>query len=181
MSGWLDRWAKRAAERPASVEDVADATQATRSRRDFLKTAGIVGGVVWTVPVLQTVMAPAASASAGTPLGSPCSDLGTCNGGNAYCNGSTCGGVGAICPGTVCAGGIECSGRTGSADTCGGPGASCGGGDSQCTYGNCSKKKNGTCGAKNAACSGATQAQANLMCEDGLSCDKFDKGKGKCK
>ena len=187
MSGWFERWAKHAA---AATPDTTPTTHPVRSRRDFLKTAGIVGGVAWSVPVLQTVLAPAASASAGTPLGNPCNDLGTCNGGNAYCNGATCGGVGAICPGSVCVSGVECSGRTGSAETCGGPGATCGGAnddaaDGLCTSGNCSKKKNGVCGGKNAACpGGSSQENANLMCADGFECDKWDDknpDKAKCK
>ena len=122
---------------------------------------------LWSVPVLQTVMAPAASASAGTPLGDPCNDLGTCNGGNAYCNGAVCGGVGALCPASVCAVGLQCSGRSGGTRTCGGPGAACSAGG-QCTNGNCGVF--GSCGGLGATCTNNAQCRTlviNLSCRDG--------------
>ena len=102
MSGWLDRWAKRSAtagpvDAPSTeVDRVASAQPASRSRRDFLKKAGIVGGVAWSVPVLQTVMAPAYAASTcpnGTcgvgcnvlcAIGDPCTTGADCITGN--CN-----------------------------------------------------------------------------------------------
>ncbi len=95
MSSWLDRWAKRAAEAPptplsdAEMSASPDVARPASSRRDFLKKAGIVGGVAWSVPVLQTVMAPAASASPGTLVlqtctpptaaGTPCGDGSICS------------------------------------------------------------------------------------------------------
>ncbi len=69
MSSWLDGWARRAAEATPNAPQTSEAPSrgdAGYARRDFLKKAGIVGGVAWSVPVLQTVMAPAASASVGT-------------------------------------------------------------------------------------------------------------------
>ena len=109
MSSWLDRWAKRAAEAPptplsdAEMSASPDVARPASSRRDFLKKAGIVGGVAWSVPVLQTVMAPAASAASNTPLGQPCNDLSTCANGTAYCSGTCCGGLGAVCGTALCA------------------------------------------------------------------------------
>ena len=73
MGSWLDRWAKNTA--TSGSVDVSPSVAASAepveppSRRDFLKKAGIVGGVAWSIPVMQTVMAPMASASAGTPIG----------------------------------------------------------------------------------------------------------------
>lgn len=172
---WLDSLARRLARsRPDSGPTALPATTrpapspSATSRRDFLKKAGIVGGLAWSVPVLQTVMAPAASASVGTPIGQPCNDLGPCDGGNAYCNGTVCGGVGALCPASVCDGGLECSGRPDGVETCGGPGASCAG-PGQCEYGNCA---NGTCGGQWALCLGGGTAECSpgRYCWFGLLC-----------
>jgi hypothetical protein len=109
MSSWLDRWAKRAAEAPptplsdAEMSASPDVARPASSRRDFLKKAGIVGGVAWSVPVLQTVMAPAASASVNTPLGGNCPAGGVpCANGGANCAPTApyvCGGTGALVPG----------------------------------------------------------------------------------
>ena len=65
MGSWLDKWAKRAATAaPSDVPPTGSTAESTpqrpaASRRDFLKKAGIVGGVAWSVPVMQTVLAPA--------------------------------------------------------------------------------------------------------------------------
>jgi len=115
MSSWLDRWAKRAAEAPptplsdAEMSASPDVARPASSRRDFLKKAGIVGGVAWSVPVLQTVMAPAHAAS-NTQLGDPCTGTGLCNSGLAFCNGSQCGGPGASAPGCA-SGGVSAAGQ----------------------------------------------------------------------
>lgn len=162
---WVDRWARRAAARDVAEPATSGLPGSAPSRRDFLKRAAVVGSAVWTVPVLQTVMAPAASASPGTPLGDPCNDLGPCAGG-AYCNGTRCGGVGAICPGSVCASGIPCSGRTEGAQTCGGPGATCSGSEA-CDNGNCAS---GVCGGQWAWCGGGG---GNAVCAPGKTCSFF--------
>jgi hypothetical protein len=106
------------------------------SRRDFLKKAGIVGGIAWSVPVLQTVMAPAHAAS-NTPLGQACTGTGTCANGVAYCNNVTCGGLGATCPGGALCSGSNCSGVGGAQpNVCGGKGAACTS-NGECLGGNC--------------------------------------------
>lgn len=113
MSSWLDRWARRAAEAtPSAAQDaVAPSRPApAASRRDFLKKAGIVGGVAWSVPVLQTVMAPAASASYGTALGGTCTGTGACNNGLASCFNNSCGSAGAPVPGGCPSGGLSATG-----------------------------------------------------------------------
>ena len=105
MSSWLDGWAKRAAGSSSSPPSDTETPEssAPSSRRDFLKKAGIVGGVAWSVPVLQTVMAPAASASLGTTLGANCpAPSSPCNGGTANCSPIfpyVCGGLQAVCVG----------------------------------------------------------------------------------
>lgn len=126
MSSWLDRWARRAAEAtPSSAQDAVAPTRpaSPASRRDFLKKAGIVGGVAWSVPVLQTVMAPAASASNGTLLGNNCpAGNVSCAGGTAFCATTApfrCGGLGATC-GACASGAGTCSNAT-----CGGGGGTC--------------------------------------------------------
>lgn len=139
MGGWLERWARRAASAPP--KSVVDASYPTRSRRDFLKTAGVVGGLAWSVPVMQTVLAPAASASPGTQLGSSCTDLLPCANGTAFCNGSICGGVGADCSGGALCATSSCATKGKEDGLCGGKGAACTT-DDQCMSGNCKK---GTC------------------------------------
>ena len=78
MSDWLDGWARRAA-RP---EDRADAPSAARglSRRQLLKRAGVVAGATWSAALIQSAVAPAASASGGpTPCTSGCADGTICS------------------------------------------------------------------------------------------------------
>ena len=126
MSNWLDRWARRTA---TSTDDAAptpsvvmpvEPVAAHPSRRAVLKKAGLVGGLVWTVPVISTALAPAASASGGG-LGLPCSPEGsTCTGGS-VCFTGICG-----APGAPCAGG--CYSSTCGQGVCGGKNASCGAG-----------------------------------------------------
>lgn len=115
---------------------------ATASRREFLRKTALVGGAAWSVPVLQSVLAPVASASVGTPLGGPCTDLMACAGGTAFCNGATCGGVGAVCSGGALCAGSTCATNGKDKGQCGGKGTSCTA-DDQCMSGNC--HKNGKC------------------------------------
>jgi hypothetical protein len=82
MSSWLDGWARRAVRPsvsdPASTPSPGSAAAPTPalSRRDLIKRASVVGAAVWATPVLQTALAPAASASGPTP--DPCLTTGTC-------------------------------------------------------------------------------------------------------
>lgn len=143
MSSWLDRWARRAAEAtPTPAQDaVAPSHPASPStRRDFLKKAGIVGGVAWSVPVLQTVMAPAASASVGLVKGDACTAPNV--------NGDVCG------DGSRCFNGI-----------CGLVGAVCtnGTGITQCVSSECST---GQCGGKNASCAGSLVCASGFTCNN---------------
>ena len=99
MSSWLDRLARRVASVPASRLPAPSGTPADApSRRTFLKKAAVVTGAAWTVPVMQTALAPAHAVS---------------------------GGLGQECVTQPCAAGLFCSPVTG---TCGGPGAVCGAG-----------------------------------------------------
>jgi hypothetical protein len=148
MGSWIDKWAKKTATtsttQTAAPSDVATSAEPVEppSRRDFLKKAGIVGGAAWSIPVMQTVLAPMASASTNTPLGGACNDLDPCANGAAYCNGSVCGGKGAVCTG-LCAVSTCANGQ------CGGGGGSCYN-NSQCVSHIC---KTGKCRAKlGAAC-----------------------------
>jgi hypothetical protein len=114
------------------------------SRRDFLKKAGIVGGIAWSVPVLQTVMAPMASASAGPTKGSACT-------GGTNDNGLVCG------DGSRCFNGI-----------CGAPGATCTGtGTAQCVTSECSTS---VCGGFNASCAGSNVCAPGLVCGPSNKC-----------
>lgn len=171
MGGWLDRWAKRAATAApidvsapeATPSNGAVAQSSPSSRRDFLKKAGIVGGVAWSIPVMQTVAAPMASASPGSGIGQPCTapaDEGQPCGDGSICHNGICGSPGAPCGAACqfgnCAGGIcgglgaTCSGTTStqcaavpdgqvfcSGTSCGGAGAFCPGGKNVCNGGNC--------------------------------------------
>lgn len=160
---WIDRWARQAAAPVDRAAPAASSPHVGVSRRTFLKRAATVGAVAWSVPVLQSVAAPAASASVGTALGDPCNDLGVCAGGDAYCNGTVCGGVGALCPTSICASGLPCSGHTGGAETCGGPGATCSS-SAACTYGNCNGIR---CGGLLATCATSAECRGNWNCSSG--------------
>ena len=93
MGSWLDRWARHAA---APSEAPARPASAHPTRRDVLKQAGVVGGLVWTVPVIQTALAPAASAS-GVGIGQPCSPDGDPCSDGSICFTGVCGAKGAPC------------------------------------------------------------------------------------
>jgi len=173
MSSWLDRWAKRAASHSSSVQPASNfPSGAPHSRRDFMKKAGIVGGVAWSIPVLQTALAPSASASHEPPacgndtcgagclnptcgVGAPC-DAGVgpgqaCSGGGTCGTNLICGGAGVACTGSgagTCAGSSPCSQRPSGVRTCGGPRATCTV-NSDCTNNNCA---GGICGGTGATC-----------------------------
>lgn len=116
MGRWLDRLARRAAPRPPSPTAAAQPAPGS-SRRDFLKKAAVVTGAAWTVPVMQTALAPAYAASGG--VGSACSSNGeVCTGDNSRCFNLICGGSGAIC-----SGGEPCLYGNCAAGICGGEGA----------------------------------------------------------
>ena len=112
MGRWLDRLARRAATR--GVEPAAAQPAPGASRRDFLKKAAVVAGAAWTVPVMQTALAPAASASPGSMKSEPCTtplaDEGKLCGDGSRCHLGVCGSTGAICgSGANCISGV-CSG-----------------------------------------------------------------------
>lgn len=177
MSSWLDGWAKRAAEAPttpvsdAEVSSSPSLVRPASSRRDFLKKAGIVGGVAWSVPVLQTVMAPAASASVGSGVGQVCTapnqNSGTCTDGS-QCFGGYCGGAGASCAGNPTCYLSTCSGTgqpgvNAQINVCGGIGANCAttGGLNNCRTGVGCASRTGqtTCGGPGSAC-----GTSNALC-----------------
>ena len=91
MADWLDGWARRVAhsgERVDSAGSTPSASADGLSRRQLLKRAGLVAGAAWTVPIIQTALAPPAAASgggcvSGCPAGSPCTSPTTCASG--YC------------------------------------------------------------------------------------------------
>jgi hypothetical protein len=116
MGSWIDRAARRAAGQAAQNRPEPPPVQAPRpapldsSRRDFLKRAGVVGAAVWTVPVIESALAPAAAAS--TPT---CTNV---------CGGAcpTCGlGKGPCTQNAQCSSGLVCSGgvcKTAQGGTC---------------------------------------------------------------
>lgn len=102
---WLDNWAKSSA-RPAQTGGDG------MSRRQMLKRAGIVAGVAWTAPLIQSATAPAYAYNTCTTNcanGFPCTSPGQCASGictNGYCSAS------AGWPGDACSGngGNKCHG-----------------------------------------------------------------------
>jgi len=194
---WLDRLARRTAQHGATADAPTrrDANRpatpnADKTRRDFLKKAGIVGGLAWTAPVLQSVIVPAAAASNnGAVLGQPCDQPGLdCSDGSVCGPSGICGGVSAICTsdfgcvyGNCHAGICGSSGATCKHDSgcvhgnckgkvCGAPGATCSS-NSYCQYANCGPPdKNGdmVCGSKGATCSHDTQCKGQLICVSGV-------------
>ena len=170
---WLDRLARRTAQTRATApaptqRDANRATAATpdKTRRDFLKKAGIVGGLAWTAPVLQSVIVPAAAASGGSILGQPCTAPSTC------ADGSVCSAVTGICggPGATCSGNVPCLYDNCFQKVCGSPGAKCST-NSACTQGNCSPGNpagnNRRCGGPGAVCATKSDCEHNLDCEHG--------------
>jgi hypothetical protein len=88
-----------------------------------MKKAAVIGGVAWSVPVIQSAVAPASAASGGGPnLGEGCSSPGTACADGSFCSPNLfCGGVGAACPAGLCID-ADCSSST---KICGGKNASC--------------------------------------------------------
>ncbi len=159
---------RQRAQRPASP--MAGSTP-SRSRRDFMKKAAVVGTAVWAVPVIQSTVAPAAAAS-GTVCSSPDGTCGTLVLGPGPCVPCS---IGVACgTDTDCATRVGCASRSGST-VCGGPGATCRN-DSHCLYSNC---RSGTCGygatSQAASCGTPTDQAANGpanddACETGWYC-----------
>jgi hypothetical protein len=145
MSSWLDRVARRAAGQPARMPDAvghphpldapsgatplgatADAEPRGTSRRDFLMRAGVVGAAVWTVPVIDSALAPAAAASTpnctgvcggACPLCGP--GQGTCSTNSQCASGLTCsGGVCKAAQGSTCTANSQCVTNVCLAGTC---------------------------------------------------------------
>lgn len=217
MGGWIDRWAKRAATGstprahlsttnvddappPSGVVSTSSADVGSdgfpaasgngSSRRDFMKKAAVVGAAVWSVPVMQSALAPAASASGGNALGDPCSKSAPCvaplSCGSGQCGGTgaVCGGAAALCmnggcrPNGLCAAaGQAPRGSTCSANTacryanchngvCGSPGATCGQ-NNQCLYNNCS---GAICGGTGASCGNSGTKCASGVCLPNHKC-----------
>ena len=129
MSAWLDRWAKRAASADGPATSAGSGPAADRAhpggtshstpdggrqdpaqqshstRRDFLKRAAVVGGTVWSVPVIQSAVAPAVAASGTLGQPCPCKAPVTCGGGICGGTGATCSSA-AVCVSGGCSGGL---------------------------------------------------------------------------
>jgi len=174
MGSWLDRMARRAASSPSTSTPSPSTPAADDSRRSFLKKAAVVGGAAWSVPVLQTALAPAASASPGTGVGQVCTggtgDNGKLCGDGSRCFGGICGADGATCTTySHCMSG-GCYNAVCVAAGQVGPGGSCLG-SSNCQYssGNnssCSTHKDSPniCGGKNAYCTASSQCASGYTC-----------------
>jgi hypothetical protein len=152
MDSWFDRWAKRRSTPGTAASSAPDTTSADQSghssRRDFLVKAGLVGGAVWTVPAMQSVLAPASAAS-GTSIGSACTNIGDACGDNTYCGtNGICGGLGATC-------GAGCFNSSCKNGTCGGSGATC--------------TKNKQCSSK-ICTSGHCRGKVGAVCHKGSDC-----------
>lgn len=172
MSDWLDDAAKAAA-----GDQAADEGQGL-SRREALRRAGLIGAAVWAAPVVQTVLAPSASAHSHQQPG-------TCSGWT-DANGGFCGGTGG-CPkcgaGKICTSNSdclsgECTGtkkrKTCAKSTVGEPCRS----GSDCTTGVC---RNGVC--QSAPSTGGCQTNADCpsghVCANGV-CKPPTTGGGGC-
>lgn len=118
MADWLDGWARRAARSADQVDSAGSAPRDGLSRRQLLKRAGVAVGAAWTVPLIQTALAPPAAASGGGSgvIGSSCTTDSQCASG-LVCQGSFCtqtgmswtgGGcnVNTDCWSNVCVGGV---------------------------------------------------------------------------
>jgi hypothetical protein len=105
VGSWLDRVARHAAgsSTPAPGSQLGDpATPTGTSRRDFLRRAGIVGAAVWTVPVIESAVAPAAAASTPTCTGVCGGTCPTCGVGQGPCTTNTQCNTGLVCSAGVC-------------------------------------------------------------------------------
>jgi hypothetical protein len=126
-----------------------------------LKRAGIVGGVTWSVPVMQTVLAPAASASAGAVIGDPCSPDGVTCGDSSICYASVCGAMGASCATGPCFASACSPTNVPQPSICGGIRATCTS-DAECLSSGCD---GGRCkGGAGAVCSKDDQCYTSEGC-----------------
>lgn len=104
VSRWIDDWAKESTERswwsawrharrgrPRGEPEAVGS--AGMSRRDLIRRAGVVGAVAWTVPLIETVVAP---------------DYAAASGGGGTCEPSDPSGCGGTCP-TRCGTGKTCT------------------------------------------------------------------------
>ena len=148
MSDWLDGWAQRSARRRGrDLPD--DRGSGGLSRRDLLKRAGIVAGAAWTLPLIQSAVAPASAASGATGLGNRCRVDGDCAG--AY-----------VCTGGYCA--------PPNKQWAGGP---CPNGASDCLSGSCNNHKHHpTCnpGPTGSTCATHHDCKGNVNCADNKIC-----------
>jgi hypothetical protein len=163
------------------VRAAASETQGL-TRRALLRRGAVVGAVVWTTPILQTALAPAASASTppvctvSCPPGTPCAGNSNCASG--FCQGGICkipyGGSG------TCSGGADC--QSGNCDpvahTClaSWPGVTCTT-DSQCLSGKC---VGGRCfeNSVNGLCLTTADCTDNTTCPAGTSWPRVCGGTG---
>ena len=197
---WLDRLARRTAQReattvaPPGASDASDATprHSGSTRRDFMKKAAVVTGLAWTTPVLQSVVVPAAAVSGHPILGEGCPSPGSpCVDGSVCSPGNICGGLAATCnsdfdclygnchggvcgsPGATCKHDSGCVYGNCTHKVCGSPGADCTS-NGDCQYANCGpadKHGDRVCGSKGASCTHDTQCKGNLVCTAGV-CSK---------
>lgn len=121
-----------AAARPPRLHSAERPIDSTR--REFLKRIGVVGATAWTVPILQTAVAPAASASVAACLGvcgtlscppcgpgqGPCTTAAECAAGTVCTNGLCVIPFGApgACTSNLQCQSNNCSGSSGSAGVC---------------------------------------------------------------
>ena len=181
---WFDRLARRAVTPPADSAlpanigslDGAEAAP-SHSRRDFIRRAGLVGAAVWTVPALQSAIAPAAAASGTRTTDVVCSQ-GTC--GTQVPSGSGC----SLCAvNHSCANSTECVTHVCTGGTCrkAATGGSCASnGDcttNKCTSGVCQQSQTGQpCGSTGDCvthiCSSGTCASGGIgtTCTSSIDC-----------
>ena len=115
-----------------------------------MKKAAVVGAAVWSVPVMQTALAPAASASpTNLPPGASCTASTQCQFNN--CAGGICGGIGA-----TCSAGAQCADY------------GCDLGTTKCAT-NLPKGQNSSC-SQNSACTSGIYCGSNTCGGTGATC-----------
>jgi hypothetical protein len=173
--------------RPVAISPAPEAQGLTR--RALLRRGAVVGAVVWTTPILQTALAPAAAASGlcGTnclcPFGTECDPgyvcvLGVCLvdgggsgcGSNADCASGVCNLTTSTClgwPGATCSTGTQCaSGKcTGGQCFANGVGGSCRDLNDCTDNTTCGPTK--VCGGLGATCANNNQCVSN-KCQGGI-------------
>lgn len=106
MGQWLERLARRAAASaapgPAGTPPTGRSADPRTSRRDFLKKAGVVGAAAWSVPVIESALAPASAASTPTCVGVCGGACPTCGLGQGPCTTNTQCSTGLVCSSGVC-------------------------------------------------------------------------------